>query len=747
MQTPFEITTGRLFTKLEKQMIWQKPASHQDSEEELRIASEIKANWDDPEMKIFNVLLEGDAGSGKTQLAKALSYDLQLPYTKVTCFADMDKSDVFGALLPIVVEDDELDGELLEAIYQTDSLQELLSLIQTYYQVTAENARQKLADLIERLDAQDTQETVHYKFYPSEIVRALEKGYLLEIQEPTVIRDASVLVALNSALENNGMLNLPTGMIRRHPDCIVVITTNRNYQGNRPLNESLRDRMQHAEKMDLPTISVMTQRAKAKTGYQNEEILTKMAEIIQLLDNTAKANAIKGVAGMRSYFYWVHTVHQGKDPLQSIFPKVLYKLTTDPNELTILTTALEESGYLADLRLLMTNQPLKEFKKSQVRGRKISQEEADERGITEEAEPETILGTTDETTETAPEQSQTEESAEKTEKNETELEADKRTPQDTKSQKGSESEEQSLSESNSSIEDYQKQEKEKQRQLNKEARETMRDTSHKKEGLIIHRPKITANAQTTAKKLSAEILPIVEKLVKPLQDILENERTSAYQKGKYMGTRFDASRVAYGDYRTFDKKNPPHEVPSLALAIRVDESGSMIRDDRIESAKLAALAVNELAQRLDLPLMIYGDTADLSAREKTSIYSYKEFDDPFNYVAEKIVSMKPRQNNRDGVPLKLLSEKLVQQNATTKLLINISDGQPKALPDYTGKKASEDIQSVINEYERQGILYLAAAIGEDKEKIKEIYGEQRFLDITDLQKFPEQLIQLIARYI
>ncbi len=53
---------------------------------------------------------------------------------------------------------------------------------------------------------------------PSEIVRALEKGYLLEIQEPTVIRDASVLVALNSALEQNGMLNIPTGFVRRHPD-------------------------------------------------------------------------------------------------------------------------------------------------------------------------------------------------------------------------------------------------------------------------------------------------------------------------------------------------------------------------------------------------------------------------------------------------------------------------------------------------------------------------------------------------
>ena len=45
------------------------------------------------------------------------------------------------------------------------------------------------------------------------------------------------------------------------------------------------------------------------------------------------------------------------------------------------------------------------------------------------------------------------------------------------------------------------------------------------------------------------------------------------------------------------------------------------------------------------------------------------------------MTMKPRQNNRDGAVLRVLAEKLAHQPATTKLLLNISDGQPKALPD------------------------------------------------------------------
>ena len=50
-----------------------------------------------------------------------------------------------------------------------------------------------------------------------------------------------------------------------------------------------------------------------------------------------------------------------------------------------------------------------------------------------------------------------------------------------------------------------------------------------------------------------------------------------------------------------------------------------------------------------------------------------------------------------GAVLRVLAEKLSQQSATTKLLLTISDGQPKAMPDYTGNKAKADIQAVIKE--------------------------------------------------
>lgn len=97
--------------------------------------------------------------------------------------------------------------------------------------------------------------------------------------------------------------------------------------------------------------------------------------------------------------------------------------------------------------------------------------------------------------------------------------------------------------------------------------------------------------------------------------------------------------------------------------------------------------------------------------------------------------------------LRVLSEKLAKAPQTTKLLISLSDGQPKAMPDYSGKLAVEDMKQIIKEYGRKGVIFLAAAIGQDKDAICEIYGQEHFIDISDLKQLPMRLVQIIARYL
>lgn len=670
---------ARRLTEEEQSLVWQKPPSHIESEAEKRIYQEVVRNWNLGEMKISTILLEGDAGSGKTQLAKALSADFNLPYTKVTCFADMDKSDVLGSILPVLSKKD------------------------------------------------DKSDTVEYRYYPSEIVRAYENGWLLEIQEPTVIRDAAVLMALNSALEPDGSLNLPTRIVHRHPDFIAVITTNRGYNGYRPLNEALRDRVQHAEKLDLPPKAVMMERAKAKTGYQSENVLFLLAETIVLLDETARANAIKGVAGMRSYIFWVDAVASGASVKNTLYHKVLYKITTDPQELAILEQALVRHGLtdrLAELDTVCHSHPDGE------------NPEVMELQISENGE---YFSETD-----------------KADKNAIRLRksADSEGHSDTSSDKNTDVSSNDNGENGTPFyheldksEAYELQKKEFRKQLNKEARQSVQGSCHEEIKLIVHQSEDTAQNKEEYHNMAATLLPVIRELIRKTNPLLEHEVSSELAKSQLYGTKFCADRAATPDFRVFARKHPPEEEPSLAVALRIDESASMSAFGRLEAAKEAAVALYEFCTGCGIPIMVYGDTADRSKREQMSIYAYVDFESKDADDKYALMNIQARSNNRDGMALRIISDRLLNAPQKTKLIISISDGQPKAMPDYAGEKAAHDMKETLQEFRRKGIQFLAAAIGQDKEAIREIYGAENTLDITDLKQLPARLVQIIARFL
>ena len=116
-----------------------------------------------------------------------------------------------------------------------------------------------------------------YTYVETDFIRALKYGYVCEVQEPTVIMQPGVLVGLNSLLEQTGSITLPTGeVIRRHPDAVVIVTTNIAYEGCRGLNQSVTDRMSLAQDIELPSPEVMAQRAMHVTGCDDEILVSRL---------------------------------------------------------------------------------------------------------------------------------------------------------------------------------------------------------------------------------------------------------------------------------------------------------------------------------------------------------------------------------------------------------------------------------------------------------------------------------------
>ena len=110
-----------------------------------------------------------------------------------------------------------------------------------------------------------------------------------------------------------------------------------------------------------------------------------------------------------------------------------------------------------------------------------------------------------------------------------------------------------------------------------------------------------------------------------------------------------------------------------------------------------------------------------------------------------MMDVSARGSNRDGAALRYVAERLARRTEDVKLLMLVSDGQP-ADCGYYGTAAEEDLRGIKQEYQRKGILFVAAAIGSDKENIERIYGDS-FLDISDLNKLPVKLAGIIKRFI
>jgi len=248
------------------------------------------------------------------------------------------------------------------------------------------------------------------------------------------------------------------------------------------------------------------------------------------------------------------------------------------------------------------------------------------------------------------------------------------------------------------------------------------------------------------KKIAPPLISVSKRLQKQILPKLRDESEGGRINGLLFGRRLNARSVVADDGRVFYNKKYPDEEAKMAVAVLVDESGSMSWGDRATSARTAAVVLYDFCTALGIPLAMYGHTETYDHSHPTvEIYNYTEFDTVDKNDRFRIMDIAARSNNRDGAALRFVAERLDKRPEKIKLLIVISDGQPAASR-YGGTEAEADLRGIKAEYTKKGIKMFAAAIGDDKPNIEKIYKEG-FLDITDINKLPMFLTKLIVNYL
>ena len=140
-------------------------------------------------------------------------------------------------------------------------------------------------------------------------------------------------MGLNALLDNCQMITLPTGeQVRRHPDTVIIVTTNSDYAGCRDMNQSIISRMDLIYDIESPDLNTMVKRVMNVTGFNDEQEATKMAVVVRDIAERCRQTMITdGSCGMRELKSWVQSVMITKDPYESALSTVIASASADPD--------------------------------------------------------------------------------------------------------------------------------------------------------------------------------------------------------------------------------------------------------------------------------------------------------------------------------------------------------------------------------------------------------------------------------
>ena len=310
------------------------------------------------EKPLKNLLWSGEAGTGKTTAAKMLAQMLHLPYTYVSISPSTEIEELTLNCMP---NSGNTEGKSTKLKCDVDSLiKEIPSVMDMYlnptntyqkltgitkFDVTENDIKKALIEQIsnKQLVEADVNGTSQFMYVESEFVKAFKNGWVCEVQEANTAARPGVLAGLNSALDNCQSLTLPNGeLIKRHPDTVIVFTLNEDYEGTRPLNQSVLSRFPIKHVFELPKESELINQIKANSGLDDADTIKKMIKVMARIKEVLEDEGeINGICSVREITNWASITKLMSDPYDAAIMTIINSASRNAEVQEKLITALE----------------------------------------------------------------------------------------------------------------------------------------------------------------------------------------------------------------------------------------------------------------------------------------------------------------------------------------------------------------------------------------------------------------------
>ena len=310
----------------------------------LTKAEMIKASTELPR-PYRNILLTGETGSGKSTASALMAQLFHLPYTFITINPDTILSDLYVNILPATKGDSKELEELTASLPSATDI--TLDPVASYYQITG----QVRSDATE----EDCAKAIQNSYYDllnrsngfikveSPLVQAFRYGWVCEIQEVNVANKPGVLSGINAALDDLATIQLPDGeVVKRHPDCIIIMTANVEYEGTRKINQAVKSRCALKGRLNLPEDTSLIEMVKLDSGYDDVDVIKRMIQamrgIRKVLNETGTND---GSCGVREIVAWAQGTKILNDPYRAAMHTIVPSATEDDEVLAEVVGALE----------------------------------------------------------------------------------------------------------------------------------------------------------------------------------------------------------------------------------------------------------------------------------------------------------------------------------------------------------------------------------------------------------------------